>query len=413
MKLLFIHGNFPGQFANIAPEMAKRLGAEVVFLTLAENSQKIRLPRVKLIRFALHRNVGKETHQYLKVAEEAVLKGQAVLRSLHQLVESGFRPDVIICHGGMGFGLYVKAYLPNVKLVSYMEWFFSIANSVPLFANPTLDDHLRLQTRNVPLLQEMVQADEIVCPTQWQAQQFPEMFRDKIKTIFDGVNLDFFKPAVPPVPFQIEAELLESPLHFGPDDLILSYGTRGMEPLRGFPEFMRAAAVAQKRFPQLHVVVFGRDRRAYSYGHDQFDGSWKQALLEELADQLDLSRLHFTGLLNYGTLVRLFQRSDLHCYFTRPYVVSWGVFQAAACGANLLVNEFDGVEEVFGGRLGHAMVNLEDQDSVNNAVLKRLNQRCNQREQLFTTVPQATLNPELELQACLDQWEGMLKAIAC
>ena len=63
-------------------------------------------------------------------------------------------------------------------------------------------------------------------------------------------------------------------------------------------------------------------------------------MLEELEGQLDLKRLHFTGLLNYGELVQLFRRSDLHCYFTRPYVVSWGVFQAVACGARLLVNDF-------------------------------------------------------------------------
>ena len=120
-----------------------------------------------------------------------------------------------------------------------------------------------------------------------------------------------------------------------------------MEPLRGFPEFMRAAAVAQQHFPELHVVVFGNDRAAYSYESPHPSGSWKNYMLEELKDELDLDRLHFTGLLNYGELVQLFCRSDLHCYFTRPYVVSWGVYQAAACGARLLVNDFPGLDEVF------------------------------------------------------------------
>ena len=72
MKLLFIHGNFPGQFANIAPEMAQRLGAEVVFLTLAENVQNIELPGVRIVHFALHRNVAETTHQYLQSVEECV-----------------------------------------------------------------------------------------------------------------------------------------------------------------------------------------------------------------------------------------------------------------------------------------------------------------------------------------------------
>ena len=54
-------------------------------------------------------------------------------------------------------------------------------------------------------------------------------------------------------------------------------------------------------------------------------------MLDELKDELDLDRLHFTGLLTYGELVELFRRSNLHCYL-QPYVVSWGVFQAAAVG---------------------------------------------------------------------------------
>ena len=100
-----------------------------------------------------------------------------------------------------------------------------------------------------------------------------------------------------------------------------------MEPLRGFPEFMRAAAVAQQNYPNLQVVVFGKDRAAYSYPSPHGTGSWKSYMLEELKDQLDLNRLHFIGLLSYRELVQLFRRSNLHCYFTRPYVVSWSIFK--------------------------------------------------------------------------------------
>ena len=104
-----------------------------------------------------------------------------------------------------------------------------------------LDDQLRLETRNLPLLQEMVQADQIVCPTEWQRQQFPVFIRDRIRVIFDGVDQEFFRPA-PPVNPLILGQHDDNPIQFTPDQLLLTYGTRGMEPLRGFPEFMRAAA---------------------------------------------------------------------------------------------------------------------------------------------------------------------------
>ena len=304
MNILFIHGNFPGQFKDIAPALADRCGGRVLFLTLSDNPQDILLPNVEVRQFCLHRNVCGDTHAYVQPAELAVLKGQAVLRTLNQLhQEEGFIPDVVVCHGGMGFGLFVKALMPKVRLISYMEWYFTLKNSKALFADLSINDQLKLESRNLPLLHEMVMADEIVCPTEWQKSQFPVAFQDQIKVIFDGVDLDFFCPGPAPDPLVLNQGKDSPPLSFSADQLLLTYGTRGMEPLRGFPEFMRAAAVAQQHFPNLQVVVFGKDRTAYSYESPHETGSWKSYMLEELNDQLDLDRLHFTGLLSYGELL--------------------------------------------------------------------------------------------------------------
>ena len=56
-----------------------------------------------------------------------------------------------------------------MKLISYMEWYFTKSNGDYLLADFTLDDQLRLETRNLPILQELVQADQIVCPTNGNA----------------------------------------------------------------------------------------------------------------------------------------------------------------------------------------------------------------------------------------------------
>ena len=407
MNLLFIHGNFPGQFKDIAPALAKHSAGRTMFLTLSNNPQNIVLDGVELRQFKLHRDVDPTTHTYLQQAELAVLKGQAVVRALNQLMVEGFMPDVVICHGGMGFGIYVKALLPTVRLITYLEWYFTIANSDSLLREPSINDHLKLETRNLPLLQEMVQADRMVCPTAWQRQQFPELLRDRIEVIFDGVDGSFFCPGPPQDPLLLETGQ-DAPLQFSADQLLLSYGTRGMEPLRGFPEFMRAAAAAQQRYPQLQVVVFGNDRSAYGYNSSHESGSWKQQLLEELDGQLDGSRLHFTGLLTYGELVELFRRSDLHCYFTRPYVVSWGVFQAAACGANLLVNRFSGMDEVFEQPPELPAVDLEDQAAVTAAVLAGLEQQLQSRDKAPAAAGRSNLKTGLDLQSSLLEWKKLL-----
>ena len=403
MNILFIHGNFPGQFKDIAPSLARNNNGKTYFLTLSDNPQNIKLLGVHMRQFKLHRDVSPEIHNYVQSAELAILKGQAVMRALNQLYEQeNFAPDVVICHAGMGFGLFVKVYMPNVRLISYVEWFFTIENSTHLFSNPSLNDHCRLQSRNIPLLQEFVEADKIICPTEWQRSQFPVFIRDRIEVIFDGVDLDFFSPGPPSDPFILKGEN-DIQLQFTPDQMLLTYGTRGMEPLRGFPEFMRAAVVAQQRFPNLHVIVFGNDRSAYSYPSPHPSGSWKQYILAELDGELDLNRLHFTGLLNYGDLVNLFRRSDLHCYFTRPYVVSWGVFQAAACGAKLLVNSFPGIDEVFASMPDIPPVNLENQDEVTSSVILGLKSFP---KEAFSS---PTIRTGLSVADCLLKWKNIIK----
>ena len=134
---------------------------------------------------------------------------------------------------------------------------------------------------------------------------------------------------------ELDGEDLTENIKIKSNEILLSYATRGMETLRGFPEFLRTAAHALSEIPTLQVVIAGRDRCAYSYGAPSHDGSWKKRILEEIGDFIGKERLHFTGLMPYIHYRKLLQRSNLHCYFTRPYVTSWSLFEAAACGARL------------------------------------------------------------------------------
>ena len=80
---------------------------------------------------------------------------------------------------------------------------------------------------------------------------------------------------------------------------VLSYATRGMEPLRGFPEFIKALPQLLAEDPNLQVVIAGADRRAYSYDAPSHNGSWREHLLAELGDFTGRERITFTGLLTY------------------------------------------------------------------------------------------------------------------
>ena len=386
LKILFIHKNFPGQFKDIAPCLAENLSAEVRFLSLSSNPQNIAIPGVRLERFQCHREVNRAIHSYLHPVEQGVLNGQAVIRKLYELSEKGFTPNVVIAHSGFGFSSYIRCVYPSCKIIAYSEWYFSRENIIRLLPNSKLDTIMKVETRNLPILQESLNADLIITPTKWQASQFPKSLAKQIKIIFDGIDTTLFHDGFQPEELEITGSDLSESLILPAEVPILTYGTRGMEPMRGFPQFMRAAAHAQKTFSDLHVVVFGKDRVAYGMSEIECphkSGSWKTALLEELSEILDLSRIHFTGLISYKDLSRLFRRTSLHCYFTEPYVVSWGVFQAAASGCPLLTNSFPGIDEVLTSSNTAERVNLHNQDEINRTVVSLLKepktlQRINQ-----------------------------------
>lgn len=402
MVIVFIHGNYPAQFRHLAAALGSRREHRVIFLTAREDAALHSIPGVEIRTFSLHRAPNPETHYYLAPTEEAVLKGQSVLRKLNELVEEGLTPRLVITHAGMGLGLFVKDLLPNTAHIGLFEWFFNPETSKWLLPRFGLNEQLQTRMRNLPILDELNNCDIGVVPTAWQKQQFPACYQDKLEVIFDGIDTSFFKPEpiIDNVDIILEGEKLTEPLRIEPGLPILSYATRGMEPLRGFPEFLKAAAQAINEIPELHVIIAGRDRRAYSYDAPSHGGSWKESILAELGDFRGKERLHFTGLMTYTHYKKLLQRSNLHCYFTRPYVVSWSFFEAAACGARLCVNRSAATEGVVADRATVAWVNLDDATELKKTMIQRLN--------TSNSSPRSSLKPDFDLPRSLEKWQSLV-----
>ena len=123
---------------------------------------------------------------------------------------------------------------------------------------------------------------------------------------------------------------------------IVTYATRGMEPYRGFPEFLTAAVEVVKRRPHCHVVIGGEDRCCY--GLPPAPGkTWKQVLVEKLKP--DPERIHFVGSLPYSQYRTLLRASSVHVYLTRPFVLSWSFLEALSCGCLVVASDSEPVRE--------------------------------------------------------------------
>lgn len=245
-------------------------------------------------------------------------------------------------HSGWGPTLFIKDIFPKAKLHCYFEWFYRAHGSDADF-DPTdpvnADAEARIRIRNAPIMLDLASCDGGLCPTSWQQQQFPVEFHSKLKVLHDGIDTTYFcpKPGAKLVLPSIGLDLSHV-------DELVTYSTRGMEPYRGFPQFMEAVALIQQRRPNCHVVVVGDDRVVY--GKQLPDGkTYKQLMLEKLP--LDLSRLHFTGSLPYGQYLQVLQASSAHIYLTRPFVLSWSMLEAMSTGCLVIASNTAPVTEVI------------------------------------------------------------------
>ena len=366
---------------------------QVVFGTTQPNGQ---LRAVTKALYKPSREPGPDTHHYIRNLESAVLQGQAIVRLVQQLRDKGFVPDLVYGHSGWGPTLYIKDVLPKARLHCYFEWFYNAIGSDADFdpSDPLdLNAFARIRTKNAPILIDLVSCDAGLSPTQWQRQQFPPELQSKIQVMHDGVDTDYFKPTP-----NYKLILPEALLDLSAAKEVVTYVGRGMEPYRGFPQFIETVHILQKRRPDCHFVIVGEDRVAY--GKKLPEGqSYKQLMLEKFP--LDPERTHFTGRLPYDDYRKVLWASDVHVYLTRPFVLSWSMLEAMAAGCLLVASDTQPVKEVIRDGENGLLVDFFSPQKIADRVEEALDNRdimqtlrANARETIVQTYNLKTLLPQ-------------------
>jgi glycosyltransferase involved in cell wall biosynthesis len=337
MDILFIHPNFPAQYRHIAAALAQDPANRVVFATQNERPEWT-IPGVRKLLFAKPEPGENGTHPFARGFDLAVRTGVAAVQPLKGLGASGFKPAAVYGHSGWGTTLFLKDLFPEAAFIGYFEWLYNSRGSDADFdpAEPlTWQTAATIRTRNAPILLDLAACDHGVTPTFWQLAQFPVELRSKLTVLHDGVDTAYFQPDL------TAREGLPEPLNAAEE--LVTYATRGMEPYRGFPQFMEAVAKLLAARPKCHVAIAGEDR--VCYGRKPACGSWKEEMLGRL--ELDLSRVHFLGSLPYGRYKALLQASDVHVYLTRPFVLSWSLIEAMSCGCLVVGSDTPPLKEVI------------------------------------------------------------------
>jgi glycosyltransferase involved in cell wall biosynthesis len=341
MKVLFVHQNFPGQYLHVARHLGAMEGNEVVFITQRTDAD---LPGVRKLVYKPAREVTRGVHHYLRETEAGVLNAQNVARLAMSLRESGFVPDVMLAHNGWGEPWYLKDVYPDVPLIGYFEFFYRRHGAdVGFEPGPPLifDAGPRVRTKNIGNLLALNTADYGQTPTKWQKSLYPSEYQHKIHIVHEGIDTVNVKPDADAT-FAVPG----TGLVLTPNDEVVTYVARNLEPYRGFPSFMRSLPAILSARPKAQVLVVGGDD--VSYGTRLADGkTYRQLMMEEVGKHLDMSRVHFLGKVPYSSFVRILQVSSAHVYLTYPFVLSWSMLEAMSAGCLIIGSRTQPLEEVI------------------------------------------------------------------
>jgi glycosyltransferase involved in cell wall biosynthesis len=366
MNYLFVHQNFPGQFKHIAPTLAKHKDNRVIGFAMNNFPSTDDL---QVISYKAGRGNGQDTHELLREFETKVIRGNSAYRAAIELKKSGFRPDVIIAHPGWGESLFLKDVWPDARLGIYCEFFYKFENADVGF-DPEFPDSLEgkaryVRMKNVNNMVHMEMADAGISPTLWQASTFPNHFRERISVIHDGIDTGVVAPK------ENAFVTINGTIRLDRKTEIITFVNRNLEPYRGYHVFMRALPQILKSRPGAHVIVVGGD--GVSYGQAAPSGAtWKQIYLNEVKNDLDISRVHFVGNLSYRNFVSLLQVSSVHVYLTYPFVLSWSLLEAMSAGCAIVASDTPPVKEVMSSGLNGLLVNFFDHEALAGRVIELL-----------------------------------------
>ncbi|KZD02028.1 MULTISPECIES: glycosyltransferase [unclassified Thalassospira] len=395
MKIVLVHRHGPGQFVHLACHLADA-GWQVSFLCEAMN---VRLPGIRTLRQPV--TAPPPAIPFAQYHQDVGLKAA---RTLESLVREEGAPDIVYGHIGWGSMMFARDVLPKTPLIGYCEHYYhAIGRDVGFDPDDeiTLAKRAQLRVRNAAQLTTLDQLDAAISPTKWQKSAFPAAYHHKIGVCHDGIDTHRCQPNPNASLTLPDGRVLTA------RDQVITYVARDLEPYRGFPTFMRAAAKLAQQNPDAQFVIAGGD--GVSYGQARKDGrTWRDVMMAET--QIDPSRIHFLGQIPHDQLIRMYQISSLHVYLTYPFVLSWSVLEAMACGAPVIASDTGPCHDMIRDRQNGFLTDFWDSDALAIKIAFCLTHRDDLtplRERARKTI----LN-HFDLRRCLDRQTTLIENMA-
>ena len=415
MNVLFLHQAFPAQFGRLALELTTRYGWRCNFLIESLSSCPTPTPamleNLTIRQMALSPGTNHDQPTpWPQIHARFLEQCRAVSEAVRGWPELG-QPDLVVAHGGRGAP---TVFLPDVldsPIVNYCEYYFAnhhqhrsdISYRIDL---PQAHEVAPFFPRciNAPALLALQSAASGYSATHWQKQSFPKRYWPRIEVHFDGIDTDLYRPLSSQQQIQ---ELAGRSLQ--PGVKLVTYVARGLESMRGFDIFMKVAARLARERTDIVFAVVGTEQ--VHYGWDTLHtgtATFKQWVLDRVDH--DPSRFLFLGHVMPEQLALILARSDLHIYLTVPFVLSWSLFNAMACGCVVLGSDVPPVREVIEPGVTGRLAPFFDVDQLVNQALDILENQA--EHQPLGKAARRLIESQYSLEVCVPALRDYFERVA-
>lgn len=367
-NILFVHTSYPAQFKHLLPALQKSGEYRLAFISTREkppHDDGILFQRYKFER----RSKDPGVHRYNHRTNEAVREAREVAVSATELVSRGFVPDIIVGHTSFGGLLFMRDVFPTARIVGYCE-LYSSPDYVPASTEVrkvSTDYKASLRSLNFHKLMQMELMDVGVTPTEYQRDSHPDLVKDKLKVLHEGVDTTLCAPDENAL-FPIK----KSNIELTRDDQVVTYVSRGFEPARGFYEYMAAVEILCRELPDAHFLMVGGDKVYYS-GSRAREKNHREIAMERY--DIDQDRVHFTGWLSHEGFRKAVQISSAHCYLTKPLFLSWSALEAMSMAAPIVASDQRLIREFMTDNEHALLVDHADPGAIAESIVRLVNDK--------------------------------------
>ena len=408
MNLLFVHQGYPGQYIHMIRALAKQKQHQIVGLGIEEANEA--LPEnTHYFRYCISRENQAGLHPWAQDIETKVIRADSCARGAFELKQKGFIPDIICGHPGWGEMLFLKEIWPKTPILAYQEFFynpygFDYDFDKELQPSPTWEDRAKIRMKTANQLLNLEICDWGVTPTEFQLCSYPESWRHKISVIHDGIDTNIASPSKKKTTVVVNEKVT-----LAPEDTIITFVNRRLEPYRGCHTMIRAIPYIQDKYPHAKIVIIG-ETNGVSYGAVCPNGEWKERFLDEIDGQYNPEQVSFIGSISHDMFISILQLSNAHVYLTYPFVLSWSLLEAMSIECPIVASSTIPVQEVLIHENNGLLVDFFSPRELSNAI-DRLLSDTELAAELGKSARKTVLN-KFELTHCVKNQLNLIDLVA-